>query len=383
VSARSLALLLFYAGALELSCGDRTRAEELWTQVELLARRTHVVSARLYADHAGVILSIIDGDFEAASGQLEQFVRFADESGARIRGRMFMLTLAFRPLLETGRAQEWLAAFQEYSRLRGASPEALFAPMAALCHAHLGHLDTARALLGRQLDEAAHRSGPEYRELMVLLPLLEVAILLGHKSAVATLAHDLERVADLAVGDRAYTSAARVLGEAAASAGERLRARAYCEQALASCSRISFRPELALLHLELAELLVADGHPEALTHLDTALRELGEMKMQPSLERAQRLRSEQMERTATGSQHRENNDGLTRREHEVLALLAAGRNNREIASQLVISQATVEVHVKHIMSKLGLRSRTQVAVWAADQHSKTYSEKRGLISTAE
>jgi non-specific serine/threonine protein kinase len=58
---------------------------------------------------------------------------------------------------------------------------------------------------------------------------------------------------------------------------------------------------------------------------------------------------------------------LTSREQEVARLLAAGRSNRDIADTLVITEATVEVHVKHILSKLGLRSRSQVAPWAAEQ----------------
>jgi non-specific serine/threonine protein kinase len=55
------------------------------------------------------------------------------------------------------------------------------------------------------------------------------------------------------------------------------------------------------------------------------------------------------------------------REREVARLLAAGRSNREIAETVVISEGTVEVHVKHILGKLDLRSRAQVAVWAANQ----------------
>jgi class 3 adenylate cyclase/DNA-binding CsgD family transcriptional regulator len=58
---------------------------------------------------------------------------------------------------------------------------------------------------------------------------------------------------------------------------------------------------------------------------------------------------------------------LTSREREVARLLAAGRTNREVADILVITEGTVEVHVKHILSKLGLRSRAQVAAWAMDQ----------------
>jgi DNA-binding NarL/FixJ family response regulator len=59
-------------------------------------------------------------------------------------------------------------------------------------------------------------------------------------------------------------------------------------------------------------------------------------------------------------------DGLTGRERQVAALLGAGMTNREIADALVISESTTEVHVKHILAKLGLRSRAQAAVWAAE-----------------
>ena len=55
---------------------------------------------------------------------------------------------------------------------------------------------------------------------------------------------------------------------------------------------------------------------------------------------------------------------LTRREDEVYSLLAEGRSNREIASALFISEPTVKVHVRHILRKLGARSRTEAAIQA-------------------
>jgi pimeloyl-ACP methyl ester carboxylesterase/class 3 adenylate cyclase/DNA-binding CsgD family transcriptional regulator len=58
---------------------------------------------------------------------------------------------------------------------------------------------------------------------------------------------------------------------------------------------------------------------------------------------------------------------LTPRENEVVALIAEGRSNREIGSQLSISIATVERHVANIMTKLGARSRARIAVWAMTQ----------------
>ncbi|MFL6094378.1 MAG: LuxR C-terminal-related transcriptional regulator, partial [Blastococcus sp.] len=57
---------------------------------------------------------------------------------------------------------------------------------------------------------------------------------------------------------------------------------------------------------------------------------------------------------------------LTRREAEVAALVARGMTNREIAARLYLSVRTVEVHVDRILTKLGLRNRTQLAAWVQE-----------------
>ena len=54
---------------------------------------------------------------------------------------------------------------------------------------------------------------------------------------------------------------------------------------------------------------------------------------------------------------------LTAREGDVAALLVRGLSNRQIASQLSITEQTAETHVKHLLSKLGLASRYQVQEW--------------------
>jgi DNA-binding CsgD family transcriptional regulator len=56
---------------------------------------------------------------------------------------------------------------------------------------------------------------------------------------------------------------------------------------------------------------------------------------------------------------------LTAREREVAALVATGLSNKEIAEKLVISERTAEGHVEHILGKLELRSRSQIASWHA------------------
>ena len=62
--------------------------------------------------------------------------------------------------------------------------------------------------------------------------------------------------------------------------------------------------------------------------------------------------------------------GLTRREREIAGLLAEGLSNKEIAMRLVISQRTVETHVDHVLGKLGITSRAQVASWVAEQQGR-------------
>lgn len=62
---------------------------------------------------------------------------------------------------------------------------------------------------------------------------------------------------------------------------------------------------------------------------------------------------------------------LTEREREVLALIADGRSNREIARALVLSEKTVKTHVSNILMKLDLADRTQAALWAV-RHGVTH-----------
>jgi len=65
---------------------------------------------------------------------------------------------------------------------------------------------------------------------------------------------------------------------------------------------------------------------------------------------------------------------LTKRELEVLGLIAGGATNREIAEQLFVSEGTVKNHVSNILSRLGLRDRMQAAIFAIEH---------GLISHAD
>jgi len=61
-----------------------------------------------------------------------------------------------------------------------------------------------------------------------------------------------------------------------------------------------------------------------------------------------------------------NDGGLTPVETRIVAAVAAGRTSREVADELFLSVRTVDSHLGRIYRKLGLRSRTELARWAAD-----------------
>ena len=79
---------------------------------------------------------------------------------------------------------------------------------------------------------------------------------------------------------------------------------------------------------------------------------------------AARLLHPLSERTAPAAAAPTTLDGLTRREREVLCLIAAGRSNKRIAFELGIAEKTVKTHVGHVLAKLGVTDRTQAACCA-------------------
>jgi non-specific serine/threonine protein kinase len=73
---------------------------------------------------------------------------------------------------------------------------------------------------------------------------------------------------------------------------------------------------------------------------------------------------------------------LTPRELQVARLVAAGRSNKEVAAQLVISQRTAEGHVERILTKFGFTSRAQVAAWVAASQPDDEGRSAALPPTA-
>ncbi|MER7008657.1 response regulator transcription factor [Dactylosporangium sp. NPDC000555] len=79
-----------------------------------------------------------------------------------------------------------------------------------------------------------------------------------------------------------------------------------------------------------------------------------------------KLLSRRRENARRSQEHARRLDSLTPRERQILALMTEGMDNRDIARELSISYTTVRSHVRHLLSKLGARSKLEAVVRAAD-----------------
>ena len=106
--------------------------------------------------------------------------------------------------------------------------------------------------------------------------------------------------------------------------------------------------------------LVKDVRSDDLVKAVQAVRR-GEVQLHPEI--AKKLVAELSSTKEESAQLHE----LTERELAVLRCIARGLNNREIGSEVVISETTVKTHVSNVLSKLHLADRTQAAIYALKQ----------------
>jgi DNA-binding NarL/FixJ family response regulator len=159
-----------------------------------------------------------------------------------------------------------------------------------------------------------------------------------------------------------WGSVARTLGLIASALGRHDDADRHLGDAVAMERRIGALPDLALAELAHAQALVARGGPDdrdrARVLSASALRTARRLAMGPTAAAAAALADELAGIRPDAAA------GLTAREREIAGLVAAGLPNRAIAQRLVLSERTVETHVRNLLTKLGLANRTQVAGWA-------------------
>jgi DNA-binding NarL/FixJ family response regulator len=193
----------------------------------------------------------------------------------------------------------------------------------------------------------------------------------GDAAGTRACAAALAQIAADAGQDEAMSALSHGLGETALIDGSLDQAADQFARAVVLLQGHDAPFERAESQRRLASVLVAAGRPdEAVEHLVAAYRaarRLGAMPLANQLagalsalgERAERRLSK---RSAAQLDHR----GLTRRELEILQMVATGRTNREIARDLFLSPRTVDMHVSSILTKLDGRSRTDAVRRASE-----------------
>jgi hypothetical protein len=284
VGSRQLTGCLIFLGLVLLSRGERERAEEIWTEFGQVVARTHDVSMGATGAYWPAIMQFVDGHLEAS---LSEFEEVASAARASIGG--------------SGRPSDVFPIHIDYLLGRDLTPRlsAFDAPVRSyqackvLALARLGRFREAKAI---RVRFANIDSDDDQTNVGILADLLEAAILERDEETARVLSRRLEPWSARLVpslqteGCKAF---ARLLGDAAALLNHPAEARDFYNEALEVCTKVRFRPEIALTRLGLAELLLdhsPDERPAAIEHLDFAIREFREMKMQPSLERALRHR---------------------------------------------------------------------------------------------
>jgi len=186
----------------------------------------------------------------------------------------------------------------------------------------------------------------------------------GVEAEVRACAALLARIAAETGNREALATLAHALGEVLLLDGDAHGAAAHFEQALMGWRDLSLVPLQARTLPRAAAALVAAGDPAtAAERLADAYRIARRLGARPLVQHI----SAALTRLETGSGRRSVRQvveetargGLSRRELEILRLVAAGHTNREIARDLYLSTRTVDMHVRHILDKLDCRSRAE------------------------
>ncbi|MPZ47879.1 MAG: hypothetical protein GEU75_00925 [Dehalococcoidia bacterium] len=214
------------------------------------------------------------------------------------------------------------------------------------------------------IDRYLRRGSDEDRaeRAVARLLLIRARISLGRTEDLDPVMTELEAQARLTGTDAVLAIASQARGHIALYKGDPISARRCFEDAVDLYQKAGGPFEAGLVRLELAAVLQQTGAISAARHeariAFEALRGLGARR---EADRALAL-LRRLDDQPTGAP---DTSGLSRREVEVVALLAHGRSNQEIAAELVLSVRTVERHISSIYEKLGLHGASARAAAAA------------------
>jgi DNA-binding CsgD family transcriptional regulator len=343
--------------------GDLAAVDHELGQIEQLAAyRKHGIAwwhlYRLRATRAA-----LTGDLDEAVAQNEAARAVAARLGAVSTIGMYYAFLGQLALLrgtidrETGQAI--------LAMIRHAPSIALVRVFVPQVHLQLGDYDLARATFEEfRYMPGTVEVGPRWAALLSQIG--AIAVLLDDAATADRVYREVAGLAATYMGDGSGAvfcggSAQRGIGDLALATGRVDEAIARYTDAIEMNARIGARPFLALSRLGLAKALVANQNPADLPAARAlaaeAAAEFRRLALPGPLTAADALltRIDSAARAASP---------LSPRETEVASLIARAMTNRQIAEQLVLSERTVETHVRSILAKLGYTTRTEIATWS-------------------
>jgi DNA-binding NarL/FixJ family response regulator len=327
---------------------DVSRAEQWLRAAEDLISRRKLVAVAGYcrAHYAGILIAA--GRWAEAETELASAIRSLPD-GLAIRANARCRLAALR--IGQGRFEEaagLLAGLEDH--------DDAVRPLAAL-HLANGHPELALELLDRVLSSSTLE---DHVEAPLLAFVVEALLALSDLDAAGVASERLTELARQQSSSYVKAIAAEARARLCQASGEG-DLRTCMHQAMSLFAEAKMPFELARARLELARVLASDRPQAAVAEATAALAAFQLLDAARDVDAAAALLRTFGAPARTGTKAGEL---LTRREQEVLELLAHGLSNAEIAERLFISAKTVEHHVGRILSKLGLRSRAQAAVHA-------------------
>ena len=342
---------------------DLAAAQAEIAAIQALADRTGLPLARWHALRRRATMAALVGDFSGCRTDAAQAAQIAadweDESPRFTRFAQSVCLAIVR-----GDPGELPPGWARYAENIGHIPP-------------IGHAAVAAALmLGGRLEEARALYEPLVRRipamkrglmvdasifyLVAMAPRLDDAAGCGAVKGLLTTKFGKSPV--IGTGTVFYAgSIARMTAELDLGRGEYAAAVAGFEEGLRVDGAIGARPYLARGRLGLARALGAMGDlTRAANYARTAAADARRLDMPGPLAEADVF-------LAGAAAKARAQDPLTAREHEVAELVAQALPNREVARALVLSERTVESHVRSILAKTGLKSRTEITRWWLQQ----------------
>lgn len=325
---------------------DVRRAEQWMAIVDRLAAWSSFVSPTCRCHYGGILIAI--GRWPEAEAELLAAIR-AFETGYQAE-RLFPLVRLADLRVRQGR-------FEEAERLIADGE----------WHPNARRSLAAIAFARGDLALAADRvhlclEGDDTPECAPVLELL-VSIHLSRGDLLAARA-TLDQLAKLAAssGDRRAEAHGRLAAGRVRAAHADDLASADLQAALQGFAALGLPLEATRAQLELAKVLASRGPEAAVAEARLALATFERLGAAPDADATADL----LRRLGSGGRASPKHYGkLTKRETEVLSLLAAGCSNAAIGERLYISRRTAEHHVANILSKLGMRNRAEAAAYAA------------------